>query len=87
MALVRNDKGEDGKMNDFEATAASLLPHDPVARKRSTQTKRPFAEFSEVYATSNTATTTPTPKSGIGKTGVHLCPTRDDTKCRKKDKS
>ena len=34
MALVRNDNGPTGKMNDFEATAAFILPHDPVAKKR-----------------------------------------------------
>ena len=31
MAFVRNDTG---KMNDFEATAAYILPYDPVAKKR-----------------------------------------------------
>lgn len=60
MALVRNDTEPHGKMNDFEATAAFILPHDPVAKKRSTA-KRPHAEVSAT-----------TMKSGIGKTGVPL---------------
>ena len=67
MALVRNDTGPGGKMNDFESTASFLVPHCPVARKRADATpgKRTAAEIS---ATSGNAT----PKSGIGKTGVHL---------------
>ena len=64
MALVRNDTGPGGKMNDFEATAAFLLPKDPVARNRS-QAKRNFAEISAVE-------TSGTVKSGIGSTGVPL---------------
>lgn len=48
MALVRNDTDVDGKMNDFEATASFILPHDPVAKKRSTaSSKRPAADISE----------------------------------------
>ena len=71
MALVRNDTTpEVGKMNDFESTAAFILPHDPVARKRTSQAKRPFAEFSDVTTTSGGGA--PSPKSGIGKTGVPL---------------
>ena len=34
IALCRNDTGPTGKRSDFEATAAFMLPHDPVARKR-----------------------------------------------------
>ena len=45
-----------------EDTAAFLLPHDPVARKRAN--KRGIAEVSSVSTT--------TVKSGIGKTGVSL---------------
>ena len=45
MALVRNDKGETGKRNDFEATASFILPHDPVAKKRE-DSKRPHADIS-----------------------------------------
>jgi hypothetical protein len=40
MALVRNDTGVTGKMNDFEATAAFILPHDPIAKKRSEASKK-----------------------------------------------
>jgi hypothetical protein len=36
----------DGKMNDFESTAAFLLPHDPVSTRRAA-TKR-SVEVSEV---------------------------------------
>ncbi len=46
MALVRNDAGPAGKMNDFEAAAAFIVPHDPVAKKRQANPKRPFADVS-----------------------------------------
>ena len=34
MASVRTDDGPQGMRNDFESTAAHLLPYDPVAKKR-----------------------------------------------------
>jgi hypothetical protein len=48
IALVHSDQDDDGKMNGFEATASFMLPHDPVANKRSSDHKRPAAEISEV---------------------------------------
>jgi hypothetical protein len=63
MALVKNDTGPNGKRSNFEATAAFLLPEDPVAKKRS-DNKRPYAEISAVDSSAI--------KSGIGKTGVNL---------------
>ena len=33
MANVRQDTKPDGKMNDFEDAAASIIPSDPVLRK------------------------------------------------------
>lgn len=63
MALVRNDTAPGGKRNDFEAAAAFLLPHDPVAKKRATA-KRTQVNISAVDGTEL--------KSGIGKTGVAL---------------
>jgi hypothetical protein len=47
IALVRNDTEPGGKMNDFEATASYLLPHDPVSKKRTAGTKRGVAEISD----------------------------------------
>jgi hypothetical protein len=49
MALVRNDQAVCGKMNDFESTASFLLPHDPVANRRTNNQKR-NANISEVVA-------------------------------------
>ena len=73
MALVRNDNGPTGKMNDFEATASFILPHDPVAKKRaqaSNPTKRPTAEISEATVQRDV---TPNTKMRVGpKTGVEL---------------
>ena len=43
MDLCRNDQDPGGKMNNFEATAAFLLPHDPVATKRVSGMKRSHA--------------------------------------------
>jgi hypothetical protein len=68
MALVRNDTGANGKMNDFESTAAFLLPHDPVST-RCAATKC-GAEVSEVMIDS--AEELSQKKSRIGKTGVEL---------------
>ena len=34
MAMTRNDDGPEGKMNDFEMTAACLLPHAPVVKRK-----------------------------------------------------
>ena len=35
MAMIRNNDGPTGKLNDFELTAAYLLPCDPVAKRKS----------------------------------------------------
>ena len=35
MASIKTDNGPEGMRNNFEATAAHLLPYDPVAKKRS----------------------------------------------------
>lgn len=40
MANVRDDKGANGKRNDFERAVAHLLPADPVAKKRRTAIKK-----------------------------------------------
>lgn len=68
MALVRNDTGPTGKMNDFEATASFILPHDPVAKKRNEATKRGGTTAN----ISDTTADDPETRSGIGKTGVEL---------------
>ena len=33
MAMVRNDDGPEGKLNDFDLMMAYLLPYNPVAKK------------------------------------------------------
>ena len=68
MASIKTDNGTEGMRNNFEATAAHLLPYDPVAKKRSSGQKRGSAQFSSVMDPSPTTTKKPT----IGKTGVHL---------------
>ena len=35
MASIKTDNGPEGMRNNFETTAAHLLPYDPVAKKRS----------------------------------------------------
>ena len=55
--------------NNFEATAAHLLPYDPVAKKRSSGQKRGSAQISSVMDTSYATMKKPS----IGKTGVHHC--------------
>ena len=66
MALCRNDQDPGGKMNDFEATAAFLLPHDPVATKRSSGTKRSHAMVSFIDGNVASAST----KVSTSSTGV-----------------
>ena len=68
MASIKTDNGLEGMRNNFEATAAHLLPYDPVAKKRSSGQKRGSAEISSVMDTSNATMKKPS----IGKTGVHL---------------
>ena len=46
MASVKTDNSLEGMRNNFEATAADLLPYDPVAKKRSGGQKRGSAQIS-----------------------------------------
>ena len=69
MASIKTDNGPEGMRNNFETTAAHLLPYDPVVKKRSSGYKRGSTQISclvEVYDAT-------TKKLSIGKTGVHLC--------------
>ena len=68
MASIKTDNGLEGMRNNFEATAAHLLPYDPVAKKRSSGQKRGSTQISSVMDTSNATMKKPS----IGKTGVHL---------------
>ena len=68
MASIKTENGPEGMRNNFEATAAHLLPYDPVAKKRSNGQKRGAAQISSVMdPTPNT-----TKKPSIGKFGVDL---------------
>ena len=69
MASIKTDNGLEGMRNNFEATAAHLLPSDPVAKKRSGGQKRGSAQISSVMDPSPATKKKPS----IGKTGVHLC--------------
>ena len=69
MASIKTDNGLEGMRNNFEATAAHLLPYDPVDKKRSSRQKRGSAQISSVMETSNATMKKPS----IGKTGIHLC--------------
>ena len=68
MASIKTDNGLEGMRNNFKATAAHLLPYDPVAKKRSSRQKRGTAQISSVMDTSNATIKKPS----IGKTGIHL---------------
>ena len=57
-------------MNDFEASASFLLPHDPVSKMRSSSDKkRSHADVSEVHADLSSDVTK---KARVGTTGVEL---------------
>ena len=59
-----------GKMNDFESTASFLLPHDPVANRRTNDRKRNAdMKLLPMHVSSQEATTA---KPRTGKTGVKL---------------
>jgi hypothetical protein len=64
MTLIRSDQDDDGKMNDFDSF---MLPHDPVANKRSSDHKCPAAEISKVTFASPLEDVT---KACVGRTGV-----------------
>lgn len=70
MASVKQDNAPDGLRNDFEQMAAHLIPADPVAKKRQLNNKRAQADISSTIGSGDS--TGLTPKSGIGRTGVHL---------------
>ena len=78
MALVRNNKVDRSptdlaKMNDFEATASFIIPHDPVTTKR--QNKRGLAHISSVDADESleqAEISSTSVKPSRGKTGVEL---------------
>ena len=68
MASIKTDNGPEGMTNNFEATAAHLLPDEPVAKKRSSGYKRGSTQISSLMEVSDATTKKPS----IGKTGVHL---------------
>ena len=68
MVSIKTVNGPEGMRNNFEATAAHLLPYDPVAKKRSSGQKRGSAQISSVMD----PTPTTTKKPSIENTGVHL---------------
>ena len=72
MASIKTDNGPEGMRNNFEATAAHLLPYDPVAKKRSSGQKRGSAQISSVMDPSPTTTKKPS----IGKLGFTFITTR-----------
>ena len=72
MASVKTDNGPNGMRNDFEAAAAHLLPYDPVAKKRSSATKRDHSVISDVQGEVNVSGVDGKTKASIGKSGVHL---------------
>ena len=73
MASVRTDDGPTGMCNNFEATAAHILPYDPVAKKRLAVTKWPVAQASTIHGEEvDISAVSGMTKPSIGKTGVHL---------------
>ena len=67
-ARFKTDNGPEGMRNNFEASAAHLLPYDPVAKKRSSGYKRGSTQISSLMEVSDATMKKPS----IGKTGVHL---------------
>ena len=66
MEMIRNDDGPEGKMNDFEMTAACLLPHDLV-EKRKTSKGGSDAQATIADSTSEVSSASTSGKSAIRK--------------------
>ena len=66
MDLCRNDQDPGVKINEFEATAAFFLPHDPVPTKRALSTKSSHAMVSFIYVNLASVST----RVSTGSTGV-----------------
>ena len=70
MASIKTDNGLEGhEEQNLRPQLLTLLPYDPVAKKRSSGQKRGSAQISSVMDPS----TTTTKKPSIVKTGAHLC--------------
>jgi hypothetical protein len=76
MAQVRTDSDENGRMNDFEATASYLLPYDPISKKRAAGAKRGLSSISDVtgddQAVISSVSQGGRSKTSIGKSGVEF---------------
>ena len=70
MSLVRNYTMIVWKMNEFEATALYLLPHEPLSKKLSARNKRGVAEISDTYVANTTLTSASKPAMGKKKVEV-----------------
>ena len=73
MASIHTNNGLQGIHNNFEATAAHLLPYDPVIKKSAASTRCLAAQISAMEGDSAEITDTICKKPCIGKSGVHLC--------------
>ena len=67
IAIVKADDQPGGMKSNFEATAAYIIPNDPVAKRRTTG-KRPSAEISAMDIDSQS----PIKKRHVGETGVEF---------------
>ena len=73
MASIHTDNGPQGMCSNFEATAAHLLPYDPVIKKRAASTRHPAAQILALEGDSAEIADTIGKNPSIGKSGVHLC--------------
>ena len=71
MTMIRNDDGPAGKLNDFELTAAYLLPYDPVAKIK-TRKGGSDAHATIAKSAAEVSSTSTSGKTTIGKLGVYL---------------
>ena len=71
MAIVKIDNDTSNLQNDFELSAAHLLPYNTVQKKQRNNNKRGAAEILDVNGDDNQVSAFGT-KPGIEKTGVYL---------------
>ena len=70
IAMIRQDNGPEGKMNNFESAVAHLIPADPVAKRHTEGPKRPHASVASSEAQHGSPNKRH--KSGVGTTGMEL---------------
>ena len=72
MDMVRNNKGPDRMISNFETTVSYLLNYDLVDKRKSAGDERNYADASDMLSQLEVTSFLDAPKLSIGKTVVHF---------------